>query len=133
MTRGVFVAFAMSVLLMWLAALAVDANRPPPQATAAGGDRMLAAILFSLGVLHVLLSAGIRISARRRWAMAPTPAAAARLALSTAVIALVLCEAPTLFGLVWVLRGGSAPLATFFFSFSLTAMAAHYVMRLRAE
>lgn len=131
--RWVFAAFAMSVLVMWVVALAVDADRPPQQRTEAGGDRMLAVIIFSLGVLHVLLSAGIRLFARKLWAKAPTPAAAGRIAFSTAVIALALCEAPTFFGLVWVLLGGSALPATFFFSFSLTAMAAHYVVRLRVE
>lgn len=133
MMRWVFGAFAASVLVMWGAALVVDAHRPSPQPTTAGSDRMLTVILFSLGVLHVLLSAGIRLLARRLWAKSATPAAAASMAFSTAVIVLALCEAPTLFGLVWVLLGGGAWLATFFFSFSLTAMAAHYVTRLRVE
>lgn len=123
----------MSVLVMWVVALAVDAGCPTEPRAEAGGDRMLMVIIFSLGVLHVLLSAGIRLFARKLWVKAASRAAAAQIAVSTAVIALALCEAPTLFGLVWVLLGGSALPATFFFSFSLTAMAAHYVVRLRVE
>ena len=126
-----FVVFALSVLVMWVLTLVVDGSRPPQPRGETGRDRGMLVIVFTLGVLHVLLSAGIRMFARKPWATAATPASAANIAVSTAVITLALCEAPTLFGLVFVLLGGDALPASFFFSFSLTAMAAHYVVRLR--
>ncbi|MBI5394228.1 MAG: hypothetical protein HZA91_02930 [Verrucomicrobia bacterium] len=131
--RWVFVAFAMSVIVMWIAALVVDASASQRRGIEAGRDREMMAIIFGLGVLHVLLSAGVRMFAQKQWAKAAGRAAAANIAVSTTVIALALCEAPTLFGFVFVLLGGDLLPANFFFTFSLTAMAAHYVARLRVE
>ncbi len=126
-----FAAFALSVITMWTIALAVDAGWPQRRQFEAGRDREIMGIIFALGLLHALLSACVRVFAQTQQAKTAGRARAAAIATSTTVIALALCEAPTLFGLVFVLVGGSALTASFFFSVSLTAMAAHYVARPR--
>jgi hypothetical protein len=94
-------------------------------------DRALVGIVFFLGILHVLISAVVRIFAAARAARAADRNGLARIALSVAIIAFALCETPALFGLVYVLLGGETFPATFFFTFSLTAIAAHHVARIR--
>jgi hypothetical protein len=126
-----FVAFATSVIFLGLLALSVDAWWSERKRLAGDEGHSLAVVLFSLGVLHVLLSAAIRMFAPTRLAKQAGPLSVARMARAVAILALVLCETPALFGLVYVMLGGDIRPAAFLFSFALTCMAAHYVTRLR--
>lgn len=126
-----FIAFAASVILVGLLALTIDTWQPWPRRPAEDADHSLAVVLFSLGVLHVALSAVIRMFAPTRLPKRPDPQSVANLARAVQVLTLALCEAPALFGLVYVILGGDIRPTAFLFSFALTCMAAHHVMRLR--
>jgi hypothetical protein len=126
-----FVAFAASVIVMGLLALSVDAWWSERKRLAEDADHSLAVVLFSLGVLHILLSVVIRMFAPTRLPKQADLPSVANMARAVAILALVLCETPALFGLVYVMVGGDIRPAAFLFSFALTCMAAHHVMRLR--
>ena len=59
------------------------------------------------------------------------PARMANAATGCTILALVLCETPALFGLIYVLAGGNTPPAAFFTVFALTCMTGHYAARIR--
>jgi hypothetical protein len=82
-------------------------------------------------VLHVFISALIRLLAPMRLQKPHDPLRVADLARAVAILACVLCETPALFGLVYVFLGGDLKPAAFFMSFSLTCIAAHYATRIR--
>lgn len=126
-----FAAFAASVVVLGLLGLTADSWWPARTRLAADMDHSLAVVLFSLGFLNVLLSAIIRMFAPTRLRTDADTQSVANLARGLAILSLVLCETPALFGLAYVLFGGDIQPAAFLFSFSLTCMAAHYVARIR--
>ena len=126
-----FVAFAASVILLGSLALTVDGWWPERTRLTTGVDHPLAVVMFSLGFLNVLISALIRVFAPTRLRKDADTQSVANLARGLAILSLVLCETPALFGLAYVLLGGDVRPAAFLFSFALTCMAAHYAMRIR--
>ena len=126
-----FIAFAASVILMGALTVSVQAWWPGRQRLADDEDHSLAVVLFSLGVLHVFISALIRVFAPARLEQPHDPLRVAAMARAVAIFACVLCETPALFGLVYVLLGGAIKPTAFFMSFSLTCIAAHYAARIR--
>lgn len=126
-----FWGFAASVIFMGLLALTADTWWPERTWLAADLDHSLAVVLFSLGFLNVILSAIIRMFAPTRLRKGADTQSMANKARGLAILSLVLCETPALFGLAYVLFGGDIRPAAFLFSFALTCMAAHHVMRLR--
>ncbi|MBM3890190.1 MAG: hypothetical protein FJ388_13840 [Verrucomicrobia bacterium] len=126
-----FVAFAASVVVLGAIGLSVDVWWPERERLAEEESRSLAVVLFSLGVLHVFISALIRVFAPARLEKPRDPLRVAQVSRAVAILACVLCETPALFGLVYMLLGGGVKPAAFFMSFALTCIAAHYATRIR--
>jgi hypothetical protein len=126
-----FAAFAVSVVAMSVLALNWDAWHLVRQPMEPGESRPLAGMLFLVGIFHVVMSFVLRAVVPKKLLQSQEVQRVAKLSLTVAIVALALCETSAVFGLLYVIKGGDSTLSAFFMSFALTAMVAHYAMRIR--